>query len=197
VSETTDNRGPNMKHIQHQEEIRELEATCEGLDSYAAVCVANVLQLESRVRELEDEVARLSQVPTPDGFGESVTRLEAERDRLKDEIGDLNTELRLSNARLLFNPLPGDNLIHDEGEIRRLYNEISTLRARHAALVEEKESAQVLYLEKCDTYNELIFAVGNKYPNESRHETALRYIRNAENPTDNITHQAALAEVKV
>jgi hypothetical protein len=54
VSETTDNRGPNMKHIQHQEEIRELEATCEGLDSYAAVCVANVQRLESRVRVLED-----------------------------------------------------------------------------------------------------------------------------------------------
>lgn len=31
-----------------------------------------------------------------------------------------------------------------------------------------------------DAYNELIFAVGNKYQNESRHETALRYIRKAE-----------------
>jgi hypothetical protein len=30
-------------------------------------------------------------------------------------------------------------------------------------------------------YNELLFAVGNKYPNETRHETALRYIRAAEN----------------
>lgn len=29
-------------------------------------------------------------------------------------------------------------------------------------------------------YNELIFAVVNKYPNESRHETALRYIRQAD-----------------
>lgn len=31
-----------------------------------------------------------------------------------------------------------------------------------------------------DKYNELIFAVGNKYENETRHETALRYIRSAE-----------------
>lgn len=31
-------------------------------------------------------------------------------------------------------------------------------------------------------YHELLFAVGNKYSNESRHETALRYIRNAERP---------------
>jgi len=29
-------------------------------------------------------------------------------------------------------------------------------------------------------YNELLLAVGQKYPNESRHETALRYIRQAE-----------------
>ena len=29
-------------------------------------------------------------------------------------------------------------------------------------------------------YNELLFAVGNKYPGETRHQTALRYIRQAE-----------------
>ena len=29
-------------------------------------------------------------------------------------------------------------------------------------------------------YNELIMAVGRKFPNESRHETALRYIKEAE-----------------
>jgi hypothetical protein len=31
-----------------------------------------------------------------------------------------------------------------------------------------------------EKYNELLFAVGNKYPGETRHETALRYIRQAE-----------------
>ena len=35
-----------------------------------------------------------------------------------------------------------------------------------------------------ERYNELIMAVGNKYPNESRHETALRYIRQAEECSD-------------
>jgi len=34
--------------------------------------------------------------------------------------------------------------------------------------------------ETIKKYNELIYAVGNKYPNESRHETALRYIRESE-----------------
>lgn len=29
-------------------------------------------------------------------------------------------------------------------------------------------------------YNELIYNVCNKFPNETRHETALRYIKNAE-----------------
>lgn len=31
-------------------------------------------------------------------------------------------------------------------------------------------------------YYELLYAVGNKYPGESRHETALRYIKDAEAP---------------
>ena len=31
-----------------------------------------------------------------------------------------------------------------------------------------------------ELYNELLFAVGNKYPNETRHQTALRYIQDAE-----------------
>lgn len=33
-----------------------------------------------------------------------------------------------------------------------------------------------------ELYNELLFAVGKKYPNETRHQTALRYIRQAEMP---------------
>lgn len=33
-------------------------------------------------------------------------------------------------------------------------------------------------------YYELIYAVGNAYPNESRHETALRYIKEAESNVD-------------
>lgn len=32
-------------------------------------------------------------------------------------------------------------------------------------------------------YDELIMAVGNKYPNETRHQTALRYIQQAERGT--------------
>ncbi|HUT60669.1 MAG TPA: hypothetical protein VNA25_22720 [Phycisphaerae bacterium] len=33
-------------------------------------------------------------------------------------------------------------------------------------------------------YHELLYAVASKFPDESRHETALRYIRNAERGPD-------------
>lgn len=35
-----------------------------------------------------------------------------------------------------------------------------------------------------EKYNELLMAVGKKFPGESRHETALRYIREAESKSD-------------
>lgn len=43
-----------------------------------------------------------------------------------------------------------------------------------------------------DSYFELIGAVGNKYPDETRHETALRYIRQAENGGCASTHDGLL-----
>lgn len=40
-------------------------------------------------------------------------------------------------------------------------------------------------------YYELLFAVARKHPGETRHETALRYIRAAESQTDNRPCQAS------
>jgi hypothetical protein len=51
--------------------------------------------------------------------------------------------------------------------------DVATLRAR----VEELEKDKARYLE-------LIYAVGNKYEGETRHETALRYIRQTEATSD-------------
>ena len=42
-----------------------------------------------------------------------------------------------------------------------------------------------------DLYNELLFAVGNKYPNETRHQTALRYILQAEKGDEKGDEKAA------
>ena len=40
-----------------------------------------------------------------------------------------------------------------------------------------------------ELYKELIYAVASKFPGESRHQTALRYIRNAEKGSGNATMQ--------
>jgi hypothetical protein len=42
-----------------------------------------------------------------------------------------------------------------------------------------------LKLDVSELYNELLIAVGNKFSNESRHQTALRYIRQAEKIENN------------
>ena len=44
-------------------------------------------------------------------------------------------------------------------------------------------------------YNELIMMVGNKYPNETRHQTALKYIKQAETVVDSCA-EAALREIR-
>lgn len=46
-----------------------------------------------------------------------------------------------------------------------------------------------VYRNKLELYGELLCAVANKFPGESRHQTALRYIRNAEKRSDNATMQ--------
>lgn len=42
-----------------------------------------------------------------------------------------------------------------------------------------------------EAYNELIMAVGKKHPGETRHQTALRYIQQAERPTEAVVSQQA------
>ena len=46
-----------------------------------------------------------------------------------------------------------------------------------------------VYRKELELYGELLYAVANKFPGESRHQTALRYIRNAEKGSDNATTQ--------
>jgi hypothetical protein len=48
------------------------------------------------------------------------------------------------------------------------------------------------YAELSEKYHELLMAVERKFPGESRHQTALRYIRRAEEPATT----AAKSEVK-
>ena len=48
--------------------------------------------------------------------------------------------------------------------------------------VERAEQAEAALRERDGRYHELLYAVGHKFPDESRHDTALRYIRQAEVP---------------
>ena len=46
-----------------------------------------------------------------------------------------------------------------------------------------------VYRKELELYGELLYAVANKFPGESRHQTALRYIRNAEKRSGNAAMQ--------
>ena len=48
--------------------------------------------------------------------------------------------------------------------------------------VAEEQTNHVEMARVCALYNELLYAVAKKFPGETRHETALRYIRQAEAP---------------
>lgn len=51
-------------------------------------------------------------------------------------------------------------------------------------------------LEWVEKYNELIFAVGNKYEGETRHQTALRYIKQAEDTSNQQPSQELRQTIK-
>ena len=99
--------------------------------------------------------------------------------RLADIIGgDCAAELRrlhVANAELT------ECLEKKSIAIQRIWKERDELRA-------EVERLRALY-------NDLIMCVGNKHPGESRHETAKRYLINAESPVIS-TASAALKEPK-
>ena len=44
--------------------------------------------------------------------------------------------------------------------------------------------------DRADKYYDLLYAVHRKFPNETRHETALRYIQNAESHDSNPPQKA-------
>jgi len=65
----------------------------------------------------------------------------------------------------------------------RLMSERDALRARVEELEADRERLEVTSAR----YNELIFQVGNKYQDETRHETAIRYIRSAEQANNDVS----------
>ena len=66
-------------------------------------------------------------------------------------------------------------------EAANLLHELLTPNALNSGAAEAKTDAEELSRLRI-LYDELLMAVGNKYPGETRHKTALRYIRTAEIP---------------
>src|SRR5690606_30228371 len=73
--------------------------------------------------------------------------------------------------------------VENDRVIRQQYETIAATEARLAE-AEKRADAAVARLREVEgiegKYRELLYAVGRKYPGETRHDTALRYIRQAE-----------------
>ena len=67
-------------------------------------------------------------------------------------------------------------------ELKKLRTENELLKQVETNLCELHNVALAELESLRKDYNELLFAVGHKYQSESRHQTALRYIRRAEEP---------------
>ena len=68
--------------------------------------------------------------------------------------------------------------------VRELEAEVERLSAAHAKACQANADSQAELAkaeQRVAEYNELIYAVQTKHHDETRHQTALRYIRNAEN----------------
>jgi hypothetical protein len=60
------------------------------------------------------------------------------------------------------------------------WSDIAIERIERAIKERESINVESKLQPLVDLYNELLFAVGKKHPNETRHQTALRYIQQAE-----------------
>ena len=74
----------------------------------------------------------------------------------------------------------GSERIADHELTAALRNAAPALIEERAQLRTELERAESRLREAQAQYDELIYAVAQKWPGETRHQTALRYIQNAE-----------------
>ena len=139
-----------------------------------------------------------------DGKPNEIEQLQAKVAELEEEKKELQALLDFDNARL--------DQIEDELEdveyLGPFVEGIKVLKTQLAAAQEEiktvTEQKNRMWFEmqtaqdqlakaeqRVAEYNELIYAVQTKHHDETRHQTALRYIRNAENRQSNTTAAGA------
>ncbi len=75
----------------------------------------------------------------------------------------------------------GAYTFHDEENEHGEYMYAACVQLVIAALESRVKELEAENARLTKQYHELLFAVGRKFDNESRHETALRYIQEAEN----------------
>lgn len=172
------------KHLESK--IREMDEVSYKQAKETMILRDEVVSLESDVKELEEENIRVHKV---------CNKRAVERDNLRDRVKELETDLKL-NAHMLANKCD----LHMEGlsKIKALESKlkvadesIKCVRSGGNQFKRNAQSYKKLWEESkdklkvvSDSYNDLIFQVETKYNNESRHETALRYIREKETGND-------------
>lgn len=93
-------------------------------------------------------------------------------------------------------------VILERAEVIRLRRELEDIRESYKRAIEspcpgEKHCTCVPALRRENEelkakYDELLFSVGKKFENATRHQTALRYIQSAENTCDNNAKQSTV-----
>ena len=126
--------------------------------------------------------------PTHEDWIAEIAALTESRDGWKREY-------RLINAAHLQAEAKIKELEADATAAKSKWNIQESLRALkyHETSQERIKELEASNRKLREDYNELIMAVGNKYPDETRHQTALRYIRQSEIGND-VAKLAALGE---
>ena len=131
-------------------------------------------QLTARVRELEEEKKELRALLDFDN---------ARLDQIEDELEDVE---------YLGPFVEGIKVL--KTQLAAAQEEIKTVTEQKNRMWFEMQTAQDQLAkaeQRVAEYNELIYAVQTKHHDETRHQTALRYIRNAENRQSNATANGA------
>ena len=138
------------------------------------VAADRIEQLTARVRELEEEKKELQALLDFDN---------ARLDQIEDELEDVE---------YLGPFVEGIKVL--KTQLAAAQEEIKTVTEQKNRMWFEMQTAQNQLAkaeQRVAEYNELIYAVQTKNPDETRHQTALRYIRNAENRPSNAVANGA------
>jgi hypothetical protein len=126
----------------------------EALASKKCICINGVLGEDGTGREVYCDDCELGKAK------DRASQLQADRDKLSKGIAALDEELAFERK------------LHAEKE--------AALARYHRLSVGSNGAGEEDGWSVAEKYNELIYAVARKFPNETRHQTALRYIRSAE-----------------